>query len=683
MTPTTTAAEIRAKLRCGQQGCRCRSENALTHCPAHDDRKPSLSATEADDGKALVKCHAGCSQDAVIAALVDLGLWPAQRNGSKSRRKIRHVIKDIAGVVVALHDRKGAWYHPDGTPSNTEHPIHPALLPLYGSEHLQDLVDGAEVVICEGEKDTGGLMARGITAVGTYGTSAHPCDDSLRPLLRLRVTLWADNDAKGAEHMGQIAQALHQLGHDDVRVVEWPEAPAKGGAADFTGTDGELRQLLTDAQRIEPPETVEFVELLKAVKDYIKKYVVLTAPQADTLALWTAHTHAAGAAETTPYIEVTSATKRSGKSLLLETEEHVVASGWMTGRTSAAALVRKMGEGVTALIDETDAAFKGPQEYSEALRGILNNGHRKGGKATLCVGQGANIEVRDFPVFGPKMIAGIGRLPDTIGDRSITITMKRRSPSEKVTRWRYRNVKAEGVPIRDKLAAWALDAIPALTDARPEIPEELDDRAADGWEPLLAIADLAGGDWPAQARAAAIALSCGDDREDLSWGVRLLGDIQTIIEGREKITIAKLVTELVAIEDAPWGDLKDKPLTTQGLGWRLRPFGIKAKSVDIQGEKVRGYKAEWFADAFARYLIPRETATSRHTDTSDTKTGDASDEGDAFETDTEEESDTDSRYESDGMSVGDGSYRDEGVTCTICGNELDADGGYMPDGSPR
>jgi hypothetical protein len=418
------------------------------------------------------------------------------------------------------------------------------------------------------------------------------------------------------------------------------------------------------------PEMVELAELLASVREFITKYVVLTPHQADALALWATHTHATGAAETTPYVEVTSAEKRSGKSLLLETAEHVVANGWLTGRTSAAALVRKMGEGVTALMDESDATFKGSQDYSEAIRGILNNGHRKGGKATLCVGQGANIAVRDFPVFGPKMIAGIGRLPDTISDRSITIVMKRRSPSEKVERWRYRDVKAEGEPLRDKLAAWALEAVPALMDARPEIPEELDDRAADGWEALLAISDMAGGDWPEKARAAAIALSCGDHREDSSWGVRLLWNIRDIMKHREKITIAELVAELIAIEDAPWGDLKDgKPLTTQGLGWRLRPFGVKAKSIKFSGETKRGYEREMFMDVFARYL--RETDTERDTATSDTETRNASEASNAIETVTEQETDTASRRGSNGMSGRNGSY----------GDEDDADGNDDIDGA--
>ena len=128
------------------------------------------------------------------------------------------------------------------------------------------------------------------------------------------------------------------------------------------------------------------------------------------------------------------------------------------------------------------------------------------------------------------------------------------------------------------------------------------------------------------------------------------------------------IAGLVTIEDAPWGDLRGKPLTTQGLGWRLRPFGVKAKSIKLHGETKRGYEREQFAEVFARYL--GETDTNRYTVTSDTETGNASGVGNAFETVTEEETDTRSTYESNGITLGNGSYRDEGAGCDGCGTPL-------------
>jgi hypothetical protein len=47
----------------------------LALCPAHADRTPSLSISEGDDGRALVRCHAGCEQAAVLNVLRNRGLW--------------------------------------------------------------------------------------------------------------------------------------------------------------------------------------------------------------------------------------------------------------------------------------------------------------------------------------------------------------------------------------------------------------------------------------------------------------------------------------------------------------------------------------------------------------------------------------------------------------------------------
>ena len=121
-------------------------------------------------------------------------------------------------------------------------------------------------------------------------------------------------------------------------------------------------------------------ELLDEICAFIRRFVLLSEAQARVAALWTAHTHAFGAAECTPYLAVTSAEKRSGKSRLLEVFNTLVAKPWFTGRVTAAVLYRKIdAEAPTLLLDESDAAFKSGEEYGEALRGILNTGHRRGG----------------------------------------------------------------------------------------------------------------------------------------------------------------------------------------------------------------------------------------------------------------------------------------------------------------
>ena len=163
---------------------------------------------------------------------------------------------------------------------------------------------------------------------------------------------------------------------------------------------------------------------------FIRRFVAVSEDQALLIALWIVHTHALDAADTTAYLNIWSAEKRSGKTRLLEVLSLLVARAWFTGRVTSAVLVRKVAaEMPTLLLDESDAAFKGDREYAETLRGVLNAGFRRGGVASLCRA-GANLTYEDFPVFSAKAIAGIGRLPDTVADRSIPIELRRRRPSE-------------------------------------------------------------------------------------------------------------------------------------------------------------------------------------------------------------------------------------------------------------
>lgn len=116
--------------------------------------------------------------------------------------------------------------------------------------------------MAEGEKACDALSSAGVLAVGSYGTGALPCDDSLRPLLGRNVLLWPDNDEAGLEHMGKIADRLQALGCLPYR-VEWPDAHAKADAADYLANHSpeELQALLAvavpwRAEREQTPEPV-------------------------------------------------------------------------------------------------------------------------------------------------------------------------------------------------------------------------------------------------------------------------------------------------------------------------------------------------------------------------------------------------------------------------------------------
>jgi hypothetical protein len=510
---------------------------------------------------------------------------------------------------------KTYWYSIDGESGLDGMPK--ADIPLYGADRLANANPAEPVVICEGEKATDALLERGVVAVGTVtGASGTPCDESLKAVLGRTVYLWADNDEPGYGHMAEITKQLFKLGAEDVRSVKWVDAPQKGDAADFAGDNTELHQLL-EAATPEETDEINLPELLSDIRKMITKYVILTPQQADAVALWVAHTWTFEATETTPYLSITSPEKRSGKTRLLETLEQLVKKPWLTGRTSAAALYRKVDKELpTLLLDEIDATLKGDKELSETLRGILNTGHRKGGVVTLAVGQGSNFDVRDFSTFCPKAIAGIGSLPDTVADRSIPIELKRKAKPEPVSKFRRRTVVQEAAPIRGRLEDWAegnVGRVAEIIEADPELPHTLSDRAADGWEPLVAIADLAGSEWSERARRAATLVSA-EEEDDGSIGVRLLADIATVFKGRgdqPNISTADLLHELGEMSEAPWGEWYGKQITARQLAKWLKPYGIKSRGIRLGDQTPKGYRRQDFVDAWSRYT-PGFNATAQH-----------------------------------------------------------------------
>ena len=357
-----------------------------------------------------------------------------------------------------------------------------------------------------------------------------------------------------------------------------------------------------------PTPPVSGSEALARIAEFIKRFVSLGESQAISVALWVAHTHVLDAAETTPYLNISSAEKQCGKTLLLEVLSLLVAKPWLTGSASKAVLVRKIdAEQPTLLLDESDAAFAGDREYAEALRGVLNSGHGREGVVSLCVGMGANITFKDFGVFCPKAIAGIGKLPDTVADRSIPIRMKRRAPNEAVERFRRRLYQAEAAALREQLILWLAPKVQTLRGAQPELPGSLSDRQQDGCEPLLAIADLAGDSWPSRSRTALVDILRGEAAEDSSVGVRLLTDIWGVFSERrvERMFTGDLLAALCDL-DPQWLEFSyGKPLSATSLARLLKGFGISPRKIRVDDRTASGYFRDWFSDAWERYL-PRK-----------------------------------------------------------------------------
>jgi hypothetical protein len=371
-------------------------------------------------------------------------------------------------------------------------------------------------------------------------------------------------------------------------------------------------------------------EVLEDVESFIRRYVAFSSDAHPTVsALHVAHAHAVEAADTTGYLHIRSAEKRSGKTRFLEVFELLVPSPIRASTISPSALFRLLdAERRTLLLDEVDAIFS-PKSDREELRGLLNAGYRRGSSAWRVEVNGKSYVPRPFDAFGSKILAGIGTLPDTIEDRCITIELRRRRPGEPVERFRYRDARSEAEPIRERLEAWCTpETIESLRAARPTLPNLEDDRALEAWEPLIAIADLAGGIWPVAARAAAVALQGDRSGTEVTDGLLTLGAIRDLFgSDLDRMATDEILHGLARRDDGPWSfwfsdeldraDREGKPALKAARKLRrvVGHYGIESTKLRLpDGTTPRGYQRAAFEDAWSRYLSA-PTATTGTTGT--------------------------------------------------------------------
>jgi hypothetical protein len=345
-------------------------------------------------------------------------------------------------------------------------------------------------------------------------------------------------------------------------------------------------------------QAVDGAVLLDGLVETILTYLVMPKEAAQAMALWTVHAHAFDAAEHTPRLLFISPVKRCGKSTGLRVLASLVPRPLDMISVTTAALFRTIEKAAPCvLIDEFDASGNGNEE----VRALINSGHSRGGTIVRCVGE--SYEPRTFAVSAPLAIAVIGRVHGTIEDRSVVLAMRRRKASEPVERFRA------GLPslyvLARQVARWAADHLIQLRQADPVIPAGLNDRAADNWRPLLAIADLAGGDWPGRARnAASVLCGLGDELQAAELGVQLLIDIRAVFDDRkvDRIASADLVDILIGDETMPSGETENgRALTVRSLASRLGRFEIGPKNIRVGEAVLKGYERTHFVEAWERY----------------------------------------------------------------------------------
>ena len=365
------------------------------------------------------------------------------------------------------------------------------------------------------------------------------------------------------------------------------------------------------------PDAVDGTALLSDAAAFVRRHVSIDDPIADALVLWAVMTWIHGRLEISTFANLTSATKRCGKSLLLEVLAELAHRPMpLSGQITAAALFRIVeAHAPTLMLDEADTYMRD----DEILRGVVNGSQRRSAAYIVRCVEPDN-EPRRFVTWCPKLMAGIGGIPDTIRDRSLVVRLDRKPPTMRLDPWRDRDREAVEA-MRGQIARWTRDNAGRIVAALSAVafPDALHDRACDAWESLLAIANAAGGEWAGRDGRAwkacehFAATSGGDE-----GGARemLLADLYAIFEAAgwpETIPSATIVDRLVAMESRPWPEWKrGKPLTVRQLAALLRPFDAYPRNHRNAGGQSKAYFLDALRPVFDTYRPNEEGFDPSH-----------------------------------------------------------------------
>jgi hypothetical protein len=363
-----------------------------------------------------------------------------------------------------------------------------------------------------------------------------------------------------------------------------------------------------------PEDIATGCTLIVEVESYIRSYVTLAQTSyVLVIALWVVATYIWTAFDAFPYLVVTSATKRSGKTRLLELISFVASNSRLFTDISPAALYRTIdGEKPTLLLDEAEMFSSAKSEY----RSLLNTGYRRG--------QTVKRHDGEYETYCPKAFALIGDVHDTLRDRSVVIEMRR---GEAARRFVYAVAKEEGAALREIINATVSLKAEEITAAvrKFEGLSFLTDRDEEIWSPLFILCRLicpdrideltrAAADISAAKTAKARRYSELGDQEDRmqeeEYAVRLLRDMLHVIGDQNQITTQEAITKLRQILTSPWrrfhGEgLKDGIEGAMVVAGLLSRFGVKPSTIRIAakdvgtGSTAKGYKRQALLNALS------------------------------------------------------------------------------------
>ncbi|HJW73266.1 MAG TPA: DUF3631 domain-containing protein [Geothrix sp.] len=406
--------------------------------------------------------------------------------------------------------------------------------------------------------------------------------------------------------------ALHPLEYEKVRDAEAKGLSCRPGVLDDLVKKERSRQAPEAKNGGTPalcpqtelwPSTVVPADLLDEIQATIQTFIVCDEEVAITGTLWAAFTWFIEVVQVAPLAVITAPEPRCGKTQFLDLLGRLACRPLVASNISPAAVFRVIeAHRPTLMIDEADSFLK----ENEELRGVINSGHTRQ-SAYVIRTVGDDHEPKRFCTWGAKALSGIGRLPGTLMDRAVILELRRKLKSEKVQRLRHAD-PAQFERLASQLATFAEAASSDIQRARPQLPNELNDRAQDNWEPLLAIADHVGGGWPKKARLAALKLA-GVEQEPMSIAAQLLADIQAAFTRKNvgRLGTSDLLKELASDDLKPWLTFDHaKSITAAQLAKLLKPYGIKPRDLKLGGGTLKGYTLEQFRDVFERYLDPSQ-----------------------------------------------------------------------------
>lgn len=629
------------------EGVRRTGSGWSSRCPSHADRHNSLSISQASDGRILIKCHAGCDAEAIVAALglQMRDLFGEGKRPRKERRRLR--LDDYCRYVGVEREFLTQTFRLEEVAAGVAIPYFTERHELAGTQIRQRLEKGktkdarffwigrpylyaawlqaedkARLMVVEGASDVHVLWRAGIPAIGVPGANAFKPEWTPILLPFDEIDIVQEPGGAGQAFVKKICDALRAANYRGrVRAVALADKDPRdvwlkhGGYTGAQGFREEIEAAIMAAPVIDLYPAIPLTrDIILGVAEIIVRHVFLKNRRMPLLlATWVVATYVADVFKFFGYLWINSAVRRCGKSLLEDVlAELCCRATRRLANVTEAVIFRLADAGHTLILDEIENLRGEDREKHGAIMAVLNAGFQAGGTVPRVERvKGGGFSVVNYKVFGPKVLAGISRLADTIEDRCFRVQMVPKTPSERVQRFNLRKVGPQLERLRAQIAAWAdarREAVAAVYDELPdEMPElsETDDRFRDIAEPLVAVAsyadaEAANGEGRLLPELFAALRELGGARRDAGQPEALLALLKLIENvvgegGGGFISSTELLEKVKAEEELAW------IRSTRALANFLARFELMPRR-DHRGVK-RGYwiTREWLEEIRGRY----------------------------------------------------------------------------------